>query len=824
MANKTRSGSAEQVTKTACYLCHGGCVLSAHIADGKLTKLEGDPDGPYNLGAICEKALSAKQYIYSPYRLKYPLKRIGERGEGKWQRISWDEALDTIAERLQYYKNTFGAESIAYASGTARVIRESPVFGIFNGALGTPNGIGIGHYCLSKTRAPVVNMTVGRVKGPTNMAVFRDFEKCACFVAWGDTIIEARGDFMGAIGRRFMNALKRGAKLIVIDPVFTRAAQKADIWLPVRPGTDIALALAWQNIIISEGLYDKDFVKEWTNAPFLWRADTRKLLRPNDVFPKGDPKGFVVWDANSQTPKAWDIKAVSYGSLKVEAALNGTYNVVLADGKTAECKTAWQLMSDNVKEWTAERASEVTWIPVERIRESARMYATTRPASIEWGLGTSQCTRSTATNQAIMQLKAITGNLDVRGGNPFWQVPGMRGHGDAARLYGLGITPEQEAKCIRGGFAFDADAKITNIPLPGAYEPAVWKTILTGKPYPVKALYGADSNPLVGHENPGRYILEALKKLEFIVWTDITMTPSSEYADIVLPVCTPFERNWVTDTHELGIMAGQAVIEPLYESKSDFYICVELLKRWGLESMFPWQTEEEWCNWRLENLGITFRELVKTCFFPAAEIWRKYEKGLLRPDGKPGFATVSGKCELYATMLEDAGLQPLPVFTMPPQSYETTPELAKQYPLILITGSREINYPYFHSQYHYVPRLREMQPFPEMLINTETASQLDLKDGDWAWVETPKGRARFKANVTGRIHPKVVSVTHSWWYPELPGPEHGCFESSCNILVDPENGADPATGTTELRGLLCRVYRADGPPSGVPDSIKRRDK
>ena len=168
-------------------------------------------------------------------------------------------------------------------------------------------------------------------------------------------------------------------------------------------------------------------------------------------------------------------------------------------------------------------------------------------------------------------------------------------------------------------------------------------------------------------------------------------------------------------------------------------------------------------------------------------------------------------------MVENFGIEPVPVFSMPLQSYETTPELAKKYPLILMTGSRALNYPYFHSEFRGVPRLREMQRFPVILINPETANELGIKNGDWAWVETRKGRSRFKAEVTERIHPKMVSVTHSWWYPELPGPEHGCFESNANLLVDPFAGADPGTGTTELRGLLCKVYKAEGPPAGVVD-------
>ncbi|MFC1971384.1 molybdopterin-dependent oxidoreductase [Chloroflexota bacterium] len=815
MSEKAQADNGVKILKTACHLCHGGCILLAHVKDGKLVKLEGDPDGPHNRGTICQTGLAAIQYIYSPYRLKYPMKRVGERGEGKWQRISWDEALDTVAEKLQYYKDTYGPWSIAYTWGTGRVTRDIPFIGIFSGALGTPNGIGIGHLCLSKTRKPAMNMTFGQLHGPGAQAINRDFERSACIIAWGETLIEGRCDYMGTGGKRLSDALKRGAKLIVIDPVYTRAAQKAHIWLQIRPGTDLAIALTWMNIIINENLYDREFVEKWTNAPFLWRSDTRKLLRPSDVIAGGSAKHFMVWDTASQAPQVWNTDTVSHDLPGVKPALEGTYEVTMADGKSIECKTVWQLIKDNVREWTPEKAAEITWVPAKKIRDSALMYAKTCPACIEWGVALSQCTRSTATNQAVLQLESITGNIDTRGGNPFWQVPEFRNAGNAAKEFNQRLTPEQEAHRITGGFPFSANPELTN--RPSAYQPDVWRAMLTEDPYPIKALFGIDSNPLCGHENPDKYILDAIKKVDFIVWCDMLMTPSNEYADIILPVTTPIERNWVDDSNEAGVFAGRAVVEPYYESKSDFDIYRELCVRWGREDIWPWKTEEEWCDWQLEKMGITFKELTKTCIYPAPEVWQKYEKGILREDGKPGFATVSGKCEIYASILEDFNVEPLPVFGMPVQSYETTPELAKEYPLVLITGSRELDYPFFHSQYREVPWLRESQPFPIILINPSTATKLGIKNGNWAWVETQKGRSRFKSDVTERISPKVVSVTHSWWYPELAGPDHGCFESSCNILVDPALGTDPATGTTELRGLLCKVYKADGPPPGVAD-------
>lgn len=800
----------EKILRTTCHLCHGGCILLAHVKDGELQYMEGDPDGPHNRGSICEKALAVKQYLSSPYRLRYPLKRIGKRGEGKWQRISWDEAMKTIVDRLQETKDKYGSESIAYAWGTGRVIDMSFWKNFFNYVIETPNGIGIGHVCLTKTRSSLVGAALGQIKGPTSRAEFRDFENSKCIIGWGDTLIDSRNDRMALAGRRLMDAKRSGTKLIMIDPVFTLAAQKADIWLPIRPGTDHALAMCWLNIIINENLFDQEFVKGWTNAPFLVRGDTRKLLRASDVRQGGMASDFVIWNKRNSKPEIWNSRSVSFESADVEPALDGAYSLKLSNGSEVECKTVWEMIKEQVAEWTIEKTAKVTWLDKAKIREAALLYAKSKPASIEWGVAMSQCTRSTATNLSILHLKAITGNLDIKGGQPFWQVPGYK------KSWAKGIAdPKKEAKRITGGYCFSAAASFSFDP--SAHQPAVWKAMVTGEPYPIKALFGTHSNPLATHEWPQGNVMKALEKVDFIVWTDITMTPSNEFADIILPVCTPFERDWVSDTYEVGVFAGQKIVEPMWESRSDFYIYKELCHRMGRPEIWPWETEEAFCDECLKDMGITFRQLTDTCFRPAADIWKKYEKGILRPDKKPGFDTPSGKAELWVSFFEGTNVDPLPPFKFPVQCYEKTPDIAKEYPLILITGSRELNYPFFHSQYHYVPWLRQIQRYPIILIHPETASKLNISNGDWAWVETRMGKSRFKAEVTQRIHPKVVSVSHAWWYPELPGPYHGIFESNANMLIDPFTENDPATGTTELRGLLCKVYCADGPPDGVVD-------
>ena len=229
---KIRKGSGEEVIKTTCYLCHGGCILLGHVRDGKVVFMEGDPDGPLNRGTICEKGNSAIQYIYHPNRIRYPYKRAGNRGEGKWKRISWETALDEVAQKLNDLKAQFGSETLSFSHGTYRTYHwdGKRFFNLF----GSPNMTGANHICMCPTQA-VDCATYGSF-------AHGDIMNTNLVVIWGHApsnsvpVLE-----WGAVKA----AAKRGAKLIVIDPRKTREAQMADLWLQIKPGTDVALMLGW---------------------------------------------------------------------------------------------------------------------------------------------------------------------------------------------------------------------------------------------------------------------------------------------------------------------------------------------------------------------------------------------------------------------------------------------------------------------------------------------------------------------------------------------------------------------------------------------------
>ena len=235
----------DAVVKSHCRMCHGGCGVIVYLRDGRIEKIGGNPASPINHGTLCSKGLASPQLVYHPERLTYPVKRTGKRGGGNWTRISWDEALDTVAERILSFKARYGAESIVLSYGTAR--ENGAMIYRFANLLGSPNVLNAGHFCYGSRIAS------GTITCGGNPVL--DYENHPqCILMWGNNVVISNPDcYKGEFFSRTMDA---GAKLIVVDPRLTRAAARADLWLQLRPGTDAALVLGMINVIITENLYD----------------------------------------------------------------------------------------------------------------------------------------------------------------------------------------------------------------------------------------------------------------------------------------------------------------------------------------------------------------------------------------------------------------------------------------------------------------------------------------------------------------------------------------------------------------------------------------
>jgi anaerobic selenocysteine-containing dehydrogenase len=691
-------------------MCHGGCSALVHVNNGKVVKIKGDPEFPLNRGKLCVKGMSSIDQLYNPNRLKHPLKRVGQRGEGKWKRISWDEALDVIVNKIKDIKAEFGVESIAIGQGTGRhhyhhVVR-------FAHALGTPNWCEPG---AAQCFHPRINAG-GITYGDLPICDYYGEVNPACLLVWGHNPLVTGPD--GEIQFRVRDCIKRGTKLIVVDPRETETAKKADIWLQIRPGTDDALALSMIHVIIQEGLYDSDFVNEWT--------------------------------------------------------------------------VGFDQLAERVRSCSPEWAEKITWVPADKIRESARLFANTRPASVEWGVALEHTPNCFQTVRAVALLPGITGNIDIPGG---WII-GMRMIDDIPILLD-NLTDEMKEKRLGADrYKLLSGRKA---PFPSAHSPTLMKAIRTGKPYPVKAFLNFGNNTLATYAN-AKQAYETLLRLDFLSVMDLYMTPTAELADIVLPAASWLEVDEVVGLpfRAYNFALVQQKVLQIGECRQDEEVLIDLARRLnlavGIESL------EDLYNTQLRKLGITFGELKEKGFLSAPMRYRKFEKR--------GFHTPSGKVELYSSIMEKYGYDPLPYYQEPPESPLSTPELAQDYPLILTTGGRTPYY--FQSEYRQIPSLREKHPAPLVEINPKTADELDIRDGDWVWIQTVRGRIKQRARLAKGIHPRVVHIEHGWWFPEEPGPEHGIWNSNANILTNNAPPYDPAMGTYQLRALLCKIYKVDG--------------
>lgn len=701
----------ERVVKSACRMCHGVCGVLVHMRNGRVVKVTGDPDCPTSNGYICAKGKASVELLYHPDRLKFPLKRVGVRGENRWQRIGWDEALDTIAEKLLKIKHEFGAESIVVTQGTGRPY--TVFFHRFIHCLGTPNNVGGKHICYFP-RLVVSAMTCGTLPICDYYGFGGVYPNCV--VVWGCNITES-GASDGMSGYQLTRTVKRGAKLIVIDPRRTNIASKADHWIQIRPGTDDALALGMLHTIIKEELYDKDFIEKWT----------------------------VGFDE----------------------------------------------LAERVESYSPERVEEITWVSGETIRAAARMYATTKPACIQWGVAVDQNINSFQTARAILLLSGVTGNIDVPGGDVFWVPPAnvviQSPRFNPGILLPEKVSPEMWAKKIGAG-----KYRVLDQVHPHLFLDAV----LSGKPYPPKALFIMGSNMLVSRSDSLR-TAQALKKINFIVAVDLFMTPTVQMADIVLPSASWLETDDVADMHFIWCILVRQKVATIGECRDDKQIMIDLAHRMGMGDCFPWRNVREYCDWILKDAGITFDEFKELGIVKGEMRYRKYEE--------EGFATPSGKFELRCSTLESMGYEPLPYFVEPPESPYSTPELLKSYPLIITTGGR--TQAFFHSEGRQVKSLRKLNPDPLVEIHPGTAKSLGIEEGDWVWIESPRGRIKQKARLTKGIHPSVVHAQHGWWFPEEDPPEYGFKESNVNLLTG-GMPYDPHTGSESWRSFLCKVYRA----------------
>ncbi len=691
-------------------MCHGVCQVLVHLEGDRVVKVTGDPDSPTSKGYICPKGAASPELLYHPDRVIYPLRRAGKRGENKWERISWDQALDEMAEKLGAVKEESGPEYFAMMQGTGRPY--TLFASRFVHAFGSPNFTGVAHLCYLPRWAASLH-TLGQL--PVCDVYGFGGETPACFVLWGCNITSAAASD-GMCGGMVQRAINRAKKVIVVDPRRIGPAEKADHWLQLRPGTDGALALAMINTIISEDLVDHEFVNDYT--------------------------------------------------------------------------IGYEKLVEHVKPFTPEWAAAITRLDADDIRAAARTYATTPPACVQWGNAVDMSACNVQTARSLLILRAITGNIDRPGSDVLWVPPaGVKQRSLFMNIEVSGMQfmpPEMLARSLDG-------KKYPMCPI--IHPPTFWRSILESDPYRVRAMWIMGSNPLLTMTDPLQ-TEEALGLLEYTVVSDFFLTPTSQLADLVLPAATWLEQEDVVNTHKIWCVLARVKVAQVGEVKDDREVMIQLARRLGLTEAFPWRDYREHLDWALQDTGMTFEEFCERGILAGEMRYHKYRE--------EGFATPSGKVELYSSNFEALGVSPLPIYREPPISPVSTPGLAREYPLILTTGAKIRGF--FHSEGRQIVSLRNTHPDPLVEIHPDTAASLGIEDGNLVWIETRKDRVQMRARLTGGIAPDVVSAEHAWWFPEEGPPEYGWRRSNVNLLFG-GTGFDPESGSESLRSALCRIYK-----------------
>jgi len=783
---------------TFCPLCVSRCGARATVANGTFT-LGRDPSHPTGK-ALCVKGKAAPDITAHPDRLRHPMKRTGVKGASDpgWQRISWEEALDTVTGRLRAIARDHGPESVVFSSvspSTSAIVDCIDWIQRLQRAFGSPNFVAAMELCGWGRYLASLYTYGASVPGQ----YLPDLDAAQCILFWGYNPSVSRLAHATATKA----ALRRGARLIVVDPRQAGLATRADVWLQVRPGTDAALALAITHSMIENGWYDEAFVRRWTNGPLLVRSDTGRFLRAGDLTPQGHALHYVAWDAIAGHAVALDpglrgADLEDHGRL----ALTGRVEVPTADGAVA-CRPAFDLLAEQCRKTTPSFAEDVTGVPAAEIERTAQILWEHRPVAFYTWSGVEQHSGTTQIIRAINVLYALTGCIDAPGGNVlFTPVPTNPIAG--AEL----LEPAQRAKAIGLGARPLGTARFGFVTGEDFYTAA-----LEGRPYRARGLVSFGSNLLMAHGDSARG-RDALRALDFHVHLDLFMTPTAEQADIVLPVTGAFEAEGLKVGFEVSQEAQSLVqlrfplVPPVGEARPDIEVIFDLATRLGLgEHFFDGNVDAGWEH-HLEPSGVTLQQLRDQpagVRLPLETSHRKYAAA--GADGVPvGFDTPTGRIELYVERFLEIGQPPVPTFTEPAWSRRSRPDLAEEFPLVL-TCAKSLHF--CETQHRQIATLRRHVPDPQVELHPSAAAGRGIAEGDWVQITTPKGSVRARAVLNDTLAPDVVCGQHGWFEPceelDLPGhPPFGPGSANLNLVLS-QTPSDPVGGSSPLRAQVCEV-------------------
>jgi len=712
--------------------CQSRCSLLLHVRDGKAVKTSMGKFMDPRYDRCCLRGLSQVQRIYDPNRLKYPMKRVGERGEGKWERISWDEAINLIVTKFKGYQEEFGKQSVGFSTVSGNMAWLNGAYSDFRLA----NLMGATQTEYSLDMADTYGL--GRVIG--SGGVFNqgndpaDLINAKTIIVWAANITDSHPHAWRSVA----DAQDLGAKVIVIDTRYTTAASKADQWISPRPGSDLALAMSMAEVIISEKLYDTEFLLSLTVAPFLVREDTRRFLRLSDVTgvkpenpQTADP--YVVWDTETNEAKAL--------AEAKKPALEGAFTVA-----GIKVNTSFSLLKEKMSKYTPEYTATLCDIEPGVIRDVARLYATNKPSSIYNGF--IQYDNGLETGHAWGVLASLTGNI---------AKPGAAVGHCGLSGYNLNLLPWLFPRGMNS-------PKIPWIILKDVLKSGQFK----GQPHPIKAMYFHGSNVICNATNQNEILNTIWPAIEFIVVADMVETDTTKYADLVLPVSHWFERLEFAQGPDTPYSTiSEPALEPYYESVSDSEIMRRIGIGMGLGELMS-MSDEEIIKLLIDTDAarasrLTWENLVKEKSIQTLpSLWVNWNWG-----GKTGFPSPSGRLEFYLENPQpriDCGIpidqskEHLPEFKTPIEAWPDNP-LKQKYPLYYHTIRHRWR---LHSQWAKTPWLRELDPEPAVRISPVDAKARGIKDGDTVEIFNDRGHVVIKAILNEAQRPGMVTVPKGW--------------------------------------------------------------
>jgi anaerobic selenocysteine-containing dehydrogenase len=679
--------------------CPDTCAMLVEVEDGRATRVSGDPDHPTTRGFLCTKVTRYLERVYNPDRVLYPMKRVGAKGEGKFERISWDEALDTISRRFRLIaESADGPEAIlpySYA-GTMGVVNNASMDRRFFHRLGASL---LARTICASAGGEAMRVTVGGTIGTD----VENFSRAKLIVLWGTNTLSSNIHLWPEV----KEALAGGARLVGIDPYRNHTIDQCHQHIQLQPGTDAAFALAVMNVIVSLGLEDRDYIERYT-------------------------LGF-------------------------------------------------DRLRDRIAEFPPSRAAAICGVSEGEITKFAREYATTRPAAIRINYGLQRHAGGGMAVRAIACLPAVTGAWREPGGGVLLSTGGM---------FKLDERATQRPDLIRG------NPRTINMSRLG-------EALTEARP-PVRALYVYNSNPAAVAPDQSK-VIEGLRREDlFTVVHEQFQTDTADYADILLPATTQLEhRDMVRPYGHYYVVYGEPAIAPLGEAKPNWEVFGLLAGRMGFDEECFKDTDEDIIRQALSSGdpaldGITLERLKR-------DGWARLNlPETFAPFAEGGYRTPSGKCEFYSESLERAGLDPLPAYIPPRESPDSSPDLARRYPLQLISPPANT---FLNSTFSHLPTFLRGERRPFIELSEEDAASRRIKDGETVRVWNDRGECLLVARVSRRVKPGVAVALSIWWNKLSPG-QTNVNQTVSQALTDMGEGATFYDNLVEVAG--CRVPDAAG--------------